>query len=494
MYRSIPVFVGAATIALLAAACNLAFSRDTTQCDVDDDCAAFGVHPRCESGVCVSSGLGPEGCFFGEPERPEEFANQCSTAECGALDNCARINLCSAGDQLPDTVKPPIALASAADAGPLLADPPPCPITANTIVIAGSSAIQPFLEVIAGLLALGDTPYTIAYAPNGSCAGTKQVFSSVASERLLRGRTGFIFEGERDPVECLFADPGVPVDIAVSDVFSTTCDTANVVADPVVEYSGPIVPMTFVVPAASSETTISAELAYMVFGRGNTGGGTAPYTSPALYFIRNQSSGTQQMLARAIGVSALEWWGIDRGGSSAVRNGLLAVPAAQASAAIGILSSDVADKERGNLRILAFRDRGQTCAYYPDSTLNARDKRNVRDGHYPIWGPLHIYTRLTGGAPNAAATAFVNRVVPPRLDQALLDAITMGGLVPACAMTVERDAELGALAVSSPPSQCGCYFEAKINGAAPAGCTACNGPADCNGATPACNYGFCEAR
>ena len=56
---------------------------------------------------------------------------------------------------------------------------------------------------------------------------------------------------------------------------------------------------------------------------------------------------------------------------------------------IGILASDVADSYRDRLRILAYQDYGQRCAFTPDSSETSKDKRNVRDGHYPIFGPLH---------------------------------------------------------------------------------------------------------
>ena len=47
----------------------------------------------------------------------------------------------------------------------------------------------------------------------------------------------------------------------------------------------------------------------------------------------------------------------------------------------------------------------------------------------------------------------------------------------------------------SPEFQCGCYFEANVPTGAPSpGCVACNGPADCPAAAPACNAGFCEAK
>jgi hypothetical protein len=232
-----------------------------------------------------------------------------------------------------------------------------------------------------------------------------------------------------------------------------------------------------------------------VFGRGSTDTKSNPYADPSLYFIRNSGSGTQQMLSRAIEVDAKRWWGIDQGGSSKVRDTLEAVAPSKSTGAIGILSTDFTDPERSRLRMLAFKGKDQICGYYPDSTLFTRDKSNVRDGHYSIWGPVHFYAQVTGGVPSQAAAALVTRFSLPRLDQTLLDAIIKIGFVPACAMNVQRTLEMGPISTYSPEFHCGCYFEATVpGGTAPASCQVCKGPADCPTGKPACNNGFCELR
>jgi hypothetical protein len=235
-----------------------------------------------------------------------------------------------------------------------------------------------------------------------------------------------------------------------------------------------------------------------VFGRSNNDPNSMPYSDPSLYFVRNSGSGTQQMISRAIKVDATKWWGLDRGGSSQVQTQLQAVSAGLANSAVGILSTDFADTVRGSLRILAFQDVGQLAGYYPDSSLNTRDKRNVRDGHYSIWGPVHFFAALTTNnntLPNMAATALVNKFTAGKLDQPLLDAIIKGGLVPPCAMTVKRSSEMGPLEPYAPSAACGCYFEAHVvDGQAPANCKTCSGPTDCSGDRPACNFGYCEAQ
>ena len=506
--------VAAITVAALAfttAACSVLLDRTVDQCKTDGDCASFGGHPYCRSGVCVASNLGPEGCFYGAPSSPVEFANQCSTAQCQPFDNCARLGLCGPDAAPPVPVAPPVPDAGPApvDAGPPpeggtpdAAPPPPalppCVDPArNTVVIGGSTAVQPFLAVVAPLLAKNSPPYTIAYQPSGSCSGVDNLFSPDPAKHIAKdiaGKQALLFAADGTTTACTLGD-GVPVDVAASDVFASSCTSTYATSDTLAEYLGPIQPMTFVVPSTSPETSISAEMAHVVFGLGTTGGGVQPYVDPTLFFIRNSGSGTQQMISRAIEIDAKKWWGGDRGGSGKVRDLLEAVPQTKSGSSIGILSTDFADTERARLRILAFKAKGQSCGYLPDSTPFTRDKLNVRDGHYAIWGPVHFYAQVSGGVPSAAAAALVTRFSLPRLDAPLLDAITKSGLVPACAMKVQRTSEMGPLTPFSPNFQCGCYFEANVpNGAAPPSCVPCNGPSDCAAATPACNNGFCEAK
>src|SRR5262245_41164706 len=95
-----------AALLVLCGACSLIVESKTDQCETDADCAKFGEHPFCKDGVCVASGLGPPGCFYGDPSSADQFLNQCTTAECMKFDNCARLGLCN-GAKLPDLVPAP---------------------------------------------------------------------------------------------------------------------------------------------------------------------------------------------------------------------------------------------------------------------------------------------------------------------------------------------------------------------------------------------------
>ena len=80
------------------------------------------------------------------------------------------------------------------------------------------------------------------------------------------------------------------------------------------------------------------------------------------------------------------------------------------NASIGFVGADIYDANRTTLGALAFEANGQTKAYYVDSTPSARDRQNVRDGHYTPWGYEHMFAYVDGtGTPtNANAGKLIN--------------------------------------------------------------------------------------
>jgi hypothetical protein len=503
--------VTASALISASAACTALLDRNAIQCQTDGDCARFGNHPYCQGGVCVPSGLGPADCFYGTPQQPQDFLNQCSTAQCLAFDNCQRLGLCRGETNLDAAlVSPPAPDASPSgssggggdDGGAAL---PSCIDPTNgraqVIYLTGSSNFPPLLAKLAPLILA--TGYTPVYQVTNSCTGVKSVFGSGSDTFITDPRPGpgakyatyFTQDGSSQP--CTLGPSGAQVDVGESDIFSTTCNPSFTPGGAVGEYLGPIQAMAFVVPGKSQETAITAEAARAVFGMGGTG--APPWTNPSLYFVRNANTGTQQQVGHAIDVPANEFWGVDRGTAANV-DALMKVitDPTVAEQAIGIISVDYYDSDRANLKALAYQAPAQGCAYLPDSTPYKKDKRNVRDGHYPIWGPLHFFTAVSNGVPvSPGAQAFVSVVSVPNIAQALLDAFIGSSLVPSCAMTVQRNNELGDVSAFAPPFECGCYFEASpnVNGSAPPECGRCATANDCTDPKrPACNLGFCEAQ
>jgi hypothetical protein len=476
------------------AGCTMLVDEDAVQCRSDADCSAFPDHPLCGTGgVCVSSGLGPPGCFYGPPQSQGEFANACTTAQCVSFDNCSRLGICQSGP-ITDNLVPPANLGTTP--APVNAPPAPdifCadPSRPNLVYVTGSTNMLPLLQAVAPLMAASDPAYLVVFQPQTSCKGAAAMFDPDPSKHVIKdipGNWAFFYDAQGTKNYCKLAPEGNPVDVGESDVYARTCGYEP--QPGIADYMGPIQAITFVVPAGSSQRAISAEAAHLLFGEGGNQGALAPWTDPRMYFVRSSGTGTIQLASRAINVPASAWWGIDRLSSDNLRDSMEVVDPSVAEKAIGVLSSDFADRARANLRILAFQAAGQACGYLPDSSPTSFDKLNVRDGHYPIWGPIHLYTATTNGVPSAAADALVRRFSVPRLEQKLIDAIVSGGYIPACAMRVKRDQEMGPLMSHQPQFSCGCYYDNRVNSRST--CTPCAGPGECPASRPACNYGYCE--
>lgn len=374
-----------------------------------------------------------------------------------------------------------------------------CASLPNPVYLTGSSALQNFVKIVGKLLANDSSPSTVVYQSQGSCAGVGSIFDEAPEKQVIKdipadgsksANYAIFVKADGSTQECALAPEGTPVSIGISDVYASSCGyNAAPAGVSIADYFGPVQPMTFVVPSSSSQRAISAEAAYLAFGLGAAG----PWSDPQLFFIRNAGSGTQQMIANAIHVPGGDWWGVDRGGSSGVRDQLkIIVDQQTASKAIGILSTDIADSERANLKVLAFQAQGQDCAYLPDSSSTARDKQNVRDGHYEIWGPSHLFARTTNGTPSTQALLFLSRFVVPQIPLELLDAEIGGSLVPQCAMHVTRTEEVGPLMSYQPPFSCDCYFDFKTKGTTD--CQPCTQDQECPASTPSCNFGYCEEK
>jgi hypothetical protein len=345
------------------------------------------------------------------------------------------------------------------------------------------------------------TGYTPVFKATSSCGGVAAILGPSSGHVLndpapgTSGKYATYFDKSGNAVECLLGPNGAAVDVGESNTFASSCAGYGEPGPDAAHYLGPIQSMSFVVPGASVQKAITAEVAHAIFGTGAAGGAGAPWTNPSLYFVRSATSGIQEMMGLAINVPPGSFWGIDRGSASNIDAQMRVITdPTLANQAIGFISSDQYDADRSNLNALAFQASGQDCAYLPDSSPFKKDKRNVRDGHYPIWGPIHFYTEASEGVPTSpAAQAFISLVSVPNLTNALIDAYIGANLVPTCAMTVQRMSELGQVSAYSAPFQCGCYFESKVDDAVPAGCTACASSSDCNDPKrPACNLGFCE--
>jgi hypothetical protein len=382
------------------------------------------------------------------------------------------------------------------------------------LYIQAANEVGAFIATLQQALSVDPNPINVVYIEDGGCAGANRFFTN----QPITSKRKPIYYAAQVQATCDLPTTGGPnngppvADIAASDVYAPSCGQLPGGQLPayVGDFLGPIQPMLFVVPRASSQRSISASAAYFVFGFGNKSG-VAPWTNNGSMYRRNSSSAMQALLASAIGVPLPKWKGVDAAmlagnagvvfsGAAAVINALEVDP--NPEAAIGILAaSNIDATTASHLAVLAYKDSGQSCAYYPDSTATAHDKLNVRDGHYSLWGPIHFFTYVDGhGAPQNPLVArlisyLIGTAVPPGgVDLIALDA--QNNLVPSCAMRVARTVEMGALMSSAPAGSCGCYYDYVATGQS--SCQTCNKTSDCRSSTPVCNLsyqvGFCETQ
>jgi hypothetical protein len=387
----------------------------------------------------------------------------------------------------------------------------------NPVYIAGSTASKPIWAALAKTVPGVD----LIYQAPSSCVGLQDVVSAVADTK-----SAIYEDGSAAGVTC--TNPG-PVNIGISDVFPTSCGSLTVPSG-FKDFFGPIQAMVMAVPYASTESSISADAAYAVFGWGGTMYQVAPWTDYTKIFIRAPTSGNETMIGAAIGLASSKWLSQvpDAGASqqeasaTAVLQALQAAGAATPSTAIGILSSDIGDTNRGvagtndagtpvgGIKLLAFKAADQSCGYLPDSDATHFDKINVRQGRYDIWGPLHLLTAVDGSNnPTSAAAASVIKYLGLDSSLSVADQTTVitadanAFVIPQCAMQVSRAAEVspvtgGGMASYQPPAGCGCFYETLKNGGSPYSkyCKSCSADTDC-AATPSyskCHFGYCEAQ
>lgn len=423
----------------------------------------------------------------------DQLPNACTDAPCIPFDNEERLGL-SSPDDLPN-VKP-MTLVNPSD-------PPPtgtgvCP-DVNRVVVVGSNAILPILEHVSAMLATADPPATVLYQRQSSCDGAKAIYENV----MAAGEFNYWTYKDGTPTKSSCTLSLQAVDIGTSDVFGSTCGLEGN-SGVAMDAQGPIQAMIFLTPKNSPERAISSEAARLVYGYGGTYQNFAspPWINSSFIQRRDASSGTQTMIGEFIGVPSAEWSGQVNTSSSVMISSLLDTTAANnAAATIGILDvvNGARNDVKGALRVLAFQAKGQNCAFSPDSEDNKPDKRNVRDGHYALWGPIHMYS-----LPNPTTHVFtvVNALSLRQAPTAngndseanmrkLIEVTATGNLVPSCAMRVQRTTDGEDLLPLVPERSCACFFDQTTTDTTT--CAVCSTNTDCTSPdAPRCNFGFCE--
>ncbi len=483
----------------------------------------------------------------------------------GAADAGVDSNAADDGSAPADSGPPPASLppcASIAGSSPIASNASFVYPSGPAVFAIGSTAIQPYVGSIAQEYAAGVSDgdggtfgATVIYVGTGSCVGVEAAYAPPAAARepmvtaMKNGAVAEVSSGGKmvyvgtyyDPTppapgqfptsySCAI-DPSDPTDMAAiadvgfSDVFPSSCTTLPYAppADPlpntaIADLFGPVQVMEMVVPTNSPAKSITYEQAQLVWGYGGAAG-IAPWTDSSFLFRRTAGSGTQTMIGAAIALDPRVWKGVAGSGSGNVLAALEGVidtglpdggagdPASSVPKTIGILSSDYTDDNATLLRPLAFQDRGESCAWLPDSSLGSYDKREVRDGHYPIWGPSHMIAPVQGGVPS---NPIVNKLYAALNGQdpalsAKLDDIKLYAthhIVPTCAMHVSRTSDGQSYSPYQPAGRtaCSCYYDSVVPQDKPdSDCAPCTQDSDCTDPGRVCNVfsgasGFCEVK
>jgi hypothetical protein len=381
----------------------------------------------------------------------------------------------------------------------------------NPIILTGSSAFEATVKAFATYLLQESTPVSIIYQLPGSCSGV----ANFAAPLTGTAHYYTIDTTKSPPVlnapgTCTFGT-GQMADVAVSDVFYDSCtNVTQPIPAGLKDIPGPVQAMLLVVPKANTSVQyLTAAEAADIWGCG-AAANVAGFTEMGGIFCRDPNSGTQITVAKNINVPAMTLQApicnppnVGSGTSGEISS-VLAYSNPQAT--IGFIGADAYDAPasgstpapRTTLTSLAFAAFGQTNAYYADSDAASFDRKNVRDGHYGIWGYEHMIVNVdttTGAITNAKAANFVGWINGTKADT-LFDAVTVeatAGTIPVCAMKVKRADDGGLLDYYTDPDPCGCAFEAAATKTTPAGCMACTGTgtSTCTGGK-SCHHGYCE--
>lgn len=351
---------------------------------------------------------------------------------------------------------------------------------------AGGSAQVPLLTQIGTQLANLNPPTYVVYSSGNACTG----YSDLVTPTSITGTADY-WDGSGKTLSCTLDAGGDPVTFAVMGNSPTQCSGVTSLAAGFGQFLGPVQPIDFVVPSTSSQQSFSTEAAYYVWGFGASAANltVTPWGTTPDIFTRSSSSFVTIFVGLETGVpgATIATKGTQESTNQATVTGLAALNGtANAESGIGFVSGEVADGNRSSIKVLAYQHTGQTCGYWPDSTIDAFDKVNVRSGQYWLWSPVHFFAAVGSNGsisdPNTAAFIglFTGTATPPAgidVFAAEVGAYT----VPSCAMQAWRDGDLAAPYSYAPPNPCSCKFDYATNNAnKPATCKTCRQDSDCS--------------
>jgi hypothetical protein len=507
------VAASASVLGIFVACSSPELNTSSYACNAAADCLSGFVCAPNQAGkkvcqdaklVALDAGTGDganDAACAPNPMSAAEFLNRCDRGQCQLFDN-ARINGLPADGKLPE-LPPPVDAgvtdgggttdASGADAGPTY---PACSSLPNVVHLSGANAFKRVIAQLATSLAKQSPATTVVFSQGGACQGVELLFEPGRTVGFYKITTASYWDPALGEQFCQVDDSTQVAAIGISGLFPSTCNAGYVGTPELGDFLGPVQTTAFVVPYASSERSISAEAAYYLYGLGSTA--VTPWTNRNLIFTREKAATVEQVIAKSLGVPPERIIGTVAGSTDKMIKAV--VTASDPNGGIGMLDSSFAENAtyKTQLRMLAYRAFGQSCALFPNSTERSTDKKNVRLGAYPLWSPIHFIARVntqTGEAVNPTVgkvlAYLTGRIQVPNFD--FLNATIVESFIPQCAMQVTRSSDLGAQTVFHPKASCSCRFDEVTSGSAGGDCATCVSDTACPAAKPHCNFGYCEA-
>lgn len=397
----------------------------------------------------------------------------------------------------------------------------------HVIFGSGGSAITATLAKVAYKLSQANPPINVFYQDNGGAQVGWETFKSGTGGTTNRAFKYFLTEADVTGTAptCTADDPAVGQAVDFATTGGTLALFGQTLPSDVGVFIGPTQGVNVIVPKDSTETSISAEALYTVYGFGPAAVLTdatnpIPWTKKEYIIQRASTSFVQQLVRGAIqslGGNAANFPPDFAAASTpttahsssgkddnqgTVDSLVWAVGQGHAQDAIGFTSGPTADKNRASVHTLAYQHAGQTAGYWPDSTPDSFDKRNIRNGQYFLWDTNQFFARITGSNAKPTLSQIVNEDVrnfigyfsgetfPPDGTD-INRAVAETGSIPLCAMQVQRETDFAGLSCYAPETPCGCFFESIATGTA--SCDACTKDSECSDSAPKCHFGFCEA-
>lgn len=372
------------------------------------------------------------------------------------------------------------------------------------VFVENGDTQEPLVKRLGRKLLASATPVRLVYKNRRTCdlaldlySGSAIVNDAIAIKYIPTAADDPSWDPSKPAPTCEADAGGNLIDLGIGATYISSCTNLPAKPADLAEIVGPVQSYGFIAPKASSQIAITAEEGYFAYGFPAGTGQAAPWVDQALRFSRGPTASTALTCAAAIGVKASQLQGTVPAGNTSSEVLNLVATSATPEATIGLMGTEVYDQSRDKVKLLAFKGFGQRYAYFPDFSATSFDKKNVRDGHYLPWAPTPYLTRVdgTGKAVNANVQRIIDLVVLARIEADVngLDEVIASGLVPECAMRVQRPFDGANLSLYAPPEPCACYFDAKV----PQGttsCKTCTGSDDtpCGGGK--CRRGYCEAR